>query len=110
MAQVDWLAGTSNWTARADYDFGQNALCSLLTIGASYHHMNFDGRKVEAGVCSLTDRALLSVDVISAVRRLPHTTFKMRIGLLNADAKPAAPVAVDYESYRELRLELNHLF
>jgi hypothetical protein len=110
MAQLDWLAGTTNWTARADYDLGRNALCAMLTCAASYHRMDFDARKIEAGAVTLTDRALLSFDVTTSFRRLPRTAFKVRLGLLNADAKPATPVAIDYESYRELRFEMNHLF
>lgn len=110
MAQLDWLAGTTNWTARVDYDLGKNALCSLLTCAASYHRMDFDARKIEAGAVTLTDRALLAFDLTTSFRRLPRTAFKVRLGLLNADAKPAVPVAIDYESYRELRFEMNHLF
>ena len=42
--------------------------------------------------------------------RLLEPRLAGSIGLLNADAKPATPVAIDYESYRELRFEMNHLF
>jgi hypothetical protein len=110
MAQLDWLAGANNWTARAEYNLGKNALCDLLTCAASYHRMNFDARKIEAGCVTLTDRALFAFDVITSFRRLPRTAFKLRLGILNADAKPATPVALDYESSRELRFEMNHLF
>jgi hypothetical protein len=72
--------------------------------------MNFDARKIEAGCVTLTDRALFAFDVITSFRRLPRTAFKLRLGILNADAKPATPVALDYESSRELRFEMNHLF
>lgn len=110
MGQVDWLAGAFNRTLRVDYDLGKNRHLSTLTIAASCTREDFDERKVLAGSSLLTDRTVCLIDLVTELRALPRTVFKLRVGLIRADARPAVPVAVDYESYRDLRFEMNRLF
>lgn len=110
IGQVDWLAGTRNRMVRADYDFGRTRLTSALKAMAACSWSDCDDRKVAAGTVTLTDRRVLGFDVTASFHRLPQTEFKLRTGAVQADAKPSATDPRNYESYRELRLEMNHLF
>lgn len=110
MGQVDWLAGAINHLARVDYDFGRNRVCSHLWVGTAFTRMDFDDRKVQAGTATLTDRGVFTLEASAVLRWLPRTGFKLRTGLADADARPALSPAVNYESYREFRFDVNHLF
>lgn len=108
MAQLDWLAATTNRMARVEYDFGKTRWTSQLALAAGYGQMNFDARKIAAGSVVPTDRGIFNVDTVFGFRALPRTAFKIRLGFLDADARPGSPI--DQESYRETRLEVNRLF
>lgn len=110
MGQVDWLAAASNRTVRVECDFGKNRHLSTLTAAVSCTQEDFDERKIVAGSSLLTDRKVYVIDLVTAFRALPQTAFKLRLGVIRADARPAAPVTIDYESYREMRFEMNRLF
>jgi hypothetical protein len=110
MGQVDWLAGTRNRMARVDYDFGKTRLTSALKAVGACGWIDCDDRKVAEGTVSLTDRRILTFDVVATFRGLPQTEFKVRTAFVRADAKPSATDWKNYESYRELRVEMNHLF
>ncbi len=110
MGQVDWLAGTRNRVARVDYDFGKTRLTSALKAMGAGGWSDCDDRKVDEGTVTLTDRRVLAFDVVASFHRLPQTEFKLRAAAVRADAKPAATDRRNYESYREVRLEMNHLF
>jgi hypothetical protein len=59
---------------------------------------------------ALTDRGFTNCDVTAVFRGLPQTEFKVRFGSARADAKPSTTDPRNYESYREMRFEMNHLF
>lgn len=110
IGQVDWLAGTRNRMARVDYDFGKTRLTSALKAMGACGWIDCDDRKVAEGTVTLTDRRILTFDVIATLKSLPQTEFKVRAAFVRADAKPSTTDWRNYESYRELRVEMNHLF
>lgn len=109
MGQIDWFAGTANQMARIDCDLGKNRRFARRALALAYHRMNYDDRKVRAGSISLNDRALLLADATASLHRWPRTSLRIRAGFLSAEARPGAPAAPDHDSYRDLRVELNHL-
>lgn len=99
MAQVDWLANTQNWMARADYDFGKAGLVSGFKGMVAYEEINQDEAK------GYFDRNIVMLDLWKTFKSMPNTEFKFRMGLVESDK-----VASDNESYNEYRFEVNYLF
>lgn len=110
MAQVDWQAANSNWMTRIDYDFGKTRVTSSLKASVAYVRIDCDARKIAEGTMALTDRGFTNCDVTAVFHGLPQTEFKVRFGSARADAKPSTTDPRNYESYREMRFEMNHLF
>jgi predicted porin len=107
MAQVDWVANTKNWMVRADYDFGKAGLIPGFKAMVGHENMNFDDNKVAQATIDFTDRTITQIDLWQTFKSLPNTEFRFRVGLVDADAKPAA---INTESYNEYRIEMNYLF
>ncbi len=108
MGQFNWQAGTDAWMLKGDWDLAKAGLVPGLRLSLSYSEHDVDGDKVRAGSLLSTDRNIWHLDATQAFAVLPATEFKLRLVLVDAERRPVA--AEDFESYDELRFEINHLF
>jgi hypothetical protein len=107
MAQIDWLAHSRAGAVRVDWDLGADRVFANLKVSGGLERIDFDDAKLAAGTVSLTDRSVYTFDCVALPRALPRTAFKLRVGLADAEAKPGSR---DFDSYREVRVEMNHFY
>ncbi|MFM7273684.1 MAG: hypothetical protein ACKO4A_07485, partial [Gammaproteobacteria bacterium] len=108
MGQFNWQAGTDAWMIKGDWDLAKAGLVSGLRLSLSYSEQDVDAEKVRAGSLLTTDRDIWHLDATQTFAALPATEFKLRLAFVDAERRPVA--AQDFESYDELRFEINHLF
>lgn len=107
MGQINWQAGTETWMLKGDWDLAKAGLVPGLRMSLSYSELDMDDAKVRAGSLLSSDRNVWHLDAVQAFAALPATEFKLRLALVDARRRPAT--ARDFESYDELRFEINHL-
>lgn len=103
MAQYNWYANTKTMAAEVKYNFGKAKMVPGLTAMVRYAMQNFDEAKQAAGVQA--DSNIIHIDLIEKITQ--DLTAKVRVGLVNADARTSG---TEKDSYNEYRFELNYLF
>jgi len=109
MAQLDWIANTESYMARAGYDFAKAGIVEGLDTVVAYEHINIDDTKARLGGTSWSDRDVYTLDVTKTFKELPNTEFKLRVGMIDA-TNTQGTVHADHNSYNEYRFEMNYLF
>jgi len=108
LTELDWLANTESYMIKASYDFGKAGLANGLFTQLDYENMNYDELKIAAGTITKTDRYIIHADIIQAVKYIPGLAFRMRLSWVNADANPKEQL--DYNSYTDVRFEMDYFF
>jgi len=103
MAQYNWRANTKTTCAEVHYDFDKAGMISGFSATARYAMQDFDEAKQAGGVQA--DSNILHVDLRQNITKDLYA--KVRVGLVDADARVGS---VDKDSYNEYRFELNYLF
>jgi hypothetical protein len=103
MAQYNWYANTKTTAAEVKYDFGKANLVPGFTAMVRYAMQNFDEAKQAAGVQA--DSNIVHIDLLE--KFTPELYAKIRVGLVDADARTSG---TEKDSYNEYRFELNYLF
>jgi len=103
MAQYNWYANTKTINVEANYDFDKAGLVPGFSAMARYAIQNFDETKQAAGVQA--DSKILHMDFRENFKNGLYA--KIRVGLVNADARTSG---INKDSYNEYRFELNYLF
>ena len=103
MAQYNWRANTKTTCAEVHYDFDKAGMISGFSAMARYAMQNFDEAKQAGGVQA--DSNILHIDLRQNITKDLYA--KVRVGLVDADARVGS---VDKDSYNEYRFELNYLF
>ena len=104
MAQYNWRANTKTTCAEVHYDFDKAGMISGFSATARYAMQNFDEAKQGTGGVQ-ADSNILHVDLRQNITKDFYA--KVRVGLVDADARVGS---VDKDSYNEYRFELNYLF
>ena len=103
MAQYNWRANTKTTCAEVHYDFGKAGIISGFSATARYAMQDFDEAKQAGGVQA--DSNILHVDLRQNITKDFYA--KVRVGLVDADARVNG---TEKDSYNEYRFELNYLF
>ncbi|MDP3301333.1 MAG: OprD family outer membrane porin [Sulfuricurvum sp.] len=109
MAQLDWIANTESYMARAGYDFGKAGIIEGLDTVIGYENINMDDTKALLGGTTWSDRDVYTLDVTKTFKELPNTEFKLRVGIIDAE-NTQNTIHADHVSYNEYRFEMNYLF
>jgi len=111
MGQYNWLANTSTWMLRGDYNFGKagivRGLKAMFRLAREDYDQSkyvvIDGKKI---ALQFTDRWVLHLDAIYAVPTIRNLEMRIRMAFVDADEQFDG---VD-PSYNEYRFEMNYLF
>ena len=104
MAQYNWRANTKTTAAEVHYNFGKAGIVPGFQAMARYAMQDFDEAKQGDGGVQ-ADSNILHIDLNQRVT--PALYAKLRLGLVDADARTNGK---DQDSYNEYRFELNYLF
>ena len=103
MGQYNWYANTKTFDIEANYDFDKAGMIKGFSAMIRYAMQNFDALKQAAGVQA--DSNVIHMDFRENFKNGLYA--KLRVGLVNADARVGS---IDKDSYNEYRFELNYLF
>jgi len=108
LTEFNWYANTQSYMLRANYNFSKANIIDGLFIQVDYAKMNVDDEKVKAKTITTTDRHIFHIDMIQAVKAVDGLELRMRLTFVNANNKPGE--YKDYNSYNDLRFELDYFF
>lgn len=119
MGQYNWMANTTTFMLRGDYDFGKAGIVSGLTAMFRLAYEDYDdgkrGRLQSGQTINLqpTDRTVLHLDAIQKIAALPGLEARVRMAFVMADDDKVVTdsgTSTTDPSYNEYRFELNYLF
>ncbi len=108
LTEYDWYANTHAYMIRANYNFSKANIVEGLFVQIDYASMNIDDKKVRAKTVKSTDRNIFHIDIIQAVKYVKGLELRIRLNFVDAKNNPDA--YTDYNSYNDLRFELDYFF
>ena len=108
LTEYDWYANTHAYMIRANYNFSKANIVEGLFVQIDYASMNVDDKKVKAKTVKSTDRNIFHIDIIQAVKYVKGLELRIRLNFVDAKNNPDA--YTDYNSYNDLRFELDYFF